>query len=111
MLATQARCPHAGGPLHLGDIEVLPDKSLCVKCPWHKWTFCVANKKQDSVTRRKLFSSERSSRGQGECVWPPGRGEDGVSVKVYPTLVDKRRKTIKIGFESFNNKTLCNSEF
>ena len=34
--ATSEKCPHAGGPLHLGDIEVLPDKSLCVRCPWHK---------------------------------------------------------------------------
>ena len=28
-----------GGPLHLGDIETLPDLSLCVKCPWHSWCF------------------------------------------------------------------------
>ena len=36
VLATKERCPHAGGPLHLGDIEMLPDRSLCVRCPWHK---------------------------------------------------------------------------
>ena len=118
VLATQARCPHAGGPLHLGDIEVLPDMSLCVKCPWHKWTFCVAKKRVgaggDNNTRRKLFTNSGSSqgRGQGECVWPPGRGEEGVGVKVYPTIVDKRRKTtIKIGFENFSEKTLYDSEF
>ena len=34
--ATESKCPHAGGPLHLADIEILPDKSLCVRCPWHK---------------------------------------------------------------------------
>ena len=21
----------------MGDIEVLPDLSLCVRCPWHSW--------------------------------------------------------------------------
>ncbi|XP_064635309.1 uncharacterized protein LOC135492665 [Lineus longissimus] len=35
------RCPHAGGPLHVGDIEVLPDKSVCVRCPWHSWKFDI----------------------------------------------------------------------
>ena len=28
-----------GGPLHVGDIETLPDASLCVRCPWHSWCF------------------------------------------------------------------------
>ena len=111
VLATQARCPHAGGPLHLGDIEVLPDRSVCVRCPWHRWSFCVARKKPGSelFTRRKLFTEE--SRGQGECVWPPGRGEEGAGVKVYPAIVDKKRKSVKIGFENFSEKTLFKSEF
>ncbi|KAL8584816.1 hypothetical protein ACOMHN_037521 [Nucella lapillus] len=30
-------CPHAGGPLSMGDIEDLPEEGLCVRCPWHKW--------------------------------------------------------------------------
>ena len=107
VLATQARCPHAGGPLHLGDIEVLPDSSLCVRCPWHKWSFCVS---PASSTRRKLFSGPED-RGRGECVWPPGRGQEGVGVKVYPTVTDKRRKTIKIGFDSFDEDTLTKAAF
>jgi len=119
ILATQARCPHAGGPLHLGDIEVLPDKSLCVRCPWHKWSFCVSRRGSqgsDVGTRRKLFNDDsrdegRGRKGQGECVWPPGRGEEGVGVKVYSTIVEKRRKTIKIGFESFDSQSLTNSYF
>ncbi|XP_072047736.1 LOW QUALITY PROTEIN: Rieske domain-containing protein-like [Amphiura filiformis] len=35
--AVKEKCPHMGGPLHMGDIEVLPDLSLCVRCPWHSW--------------------------------------------------------------------------
>lgn len=33
-VATQARCPHAFGPLHEGE---LCDKVLT--CPWHGWSF------------------------------------------------------------------------
>ena len=114
VLATQARCPHAGGPLHLGDIEVLPDKSLCVKCPWHKWTFCVARGGAGGLsspanrTRKKLFSEDR---GQGECVWPPGRGQEGYGVKIYPAVTDRKRRTVKIGFESFDKKALTEAAF
>ena len=112
VLATQARCPHAGGPLHLGDIEVLPDMSLCVKCPWHKWSFCVKKNINSNITRRRLFTGDNGSRsGAGECVWPPGRGQEGVGVKVFPTRVDRRRKIIKIGFESFDNNMLVNANF
>ncbi|XP_060604139.1 uncharacterized protein LOC132756995 [Ruditapes philippinarum] len=34
--AVKEECPHAGGPLHLGDIEELADE-LVVRCPWHGW--------------------------------------------------------------------------
>ena len=60
VLATQARCPHAGGPLHLGDIEVLPDKSLCVKCPWHKWTFCVARGGEGGLREGEYLQGDRA---------------------------------------------------
>jgi len=36
VVATTGKCPHAGGPLHLG--------SLCgstLICPWHGWTYDV----------------------------------------------------------------------
>merc|ERR550519_2421239 len=58
VIATQAKCPHAGGPLYEGEIEELPDKSLCVKCPWHKWTFCVSGGNGRNITRRKLFGGQ-----------------------------------------------------
>ena len=114
VLATQARCPHAGGPLHLGDIEVLPDKSLCVKCPWHKWSFCVAKGGAGGLrrnpTRKKLFSGAED-RGRGECVWPQGRGQEGYGVKIYPAVTDRKRRTVKIGFERFDKKSLTEEAF
>ena len=96
--ATASRCPHAGGPLHLGDIEVLPDRSLCVRCPWHRWAF-------------KL----RGAGGQGDCVFPPGRDEK--KLQLYPTAraADQpsqgKRKQIKIGFDSFDTFNLINETF
>ena len=111
VVATSARCPHAGGPLHLGDIEMLPDKSICVRCPWHKWAFCVGRKEEGAVVvgdaRRNLFGRRR---GEGECVWPAGEGREGV--RVFPAKVDRnRRDTVKIGFENFDNKTLVEENF
>ncbi|KAL8580670.1 hypothetical protein ACOMHN_004712 [Nucella lapillus] len=35
--AIRDRCPHAGGPLSMGDIEELPALGLCLTCPWHRW--------------------------------------------------------------------------
>eukprot|EP00112_Aurelia_sp_Birch-Aquarium-sp1_P026253 Seg92.3 transcript_id=Seg92.3/GoldUCD/mRNA.D3Y31 product="Rieske domain-containing protein" protein_id=Seg92.3/GoldUCD/D3Y31 len=36
--AIDERCPHVGGPLHLGDIETVGEANiLCVVCPWHRW--------------------------------------------------------------------------
>lgn len=37
-----ARCPHEGGPLDLGDIEELADR-LVIICPWHLFDFDVSN--------------------------------------------------------------------
>jgi len=114
ILATTNKCPHAGGPLYLGDIEVLPDKSLCVRCPWHKWAFCLAKTQDPSGRenfRRNLFSDERvlASHEVGDCVFPPGREDK--KMKVFPAVLDKKRKQVKIGFESFNSFTLINETF
>ena len=40
--AMDARCPHEGGPLDLGDIEELADR-LVIICPWHLFDFDVSN--------------------------------------------------------------------
>ena len=87
IIATESKCPHAGGPLHLGELEVLPDKSLCVRCPWHMWAFCVS----ENAGLSKV----------GSCVFPEGRRK---SLQVFSTEVSKSsRKHIKIGFDSIKN--------
>ena len=42
-------------------------------------------------------------------MFPPGR--DDKSLAVFPTMVDTRRKQIKIGFDSFDAGTLVNETF
>ena len=34
VVATNGQCPHAGGPLHEGEVE-----GTILTCPWHGWTF------------------------------------------------------------------------
>ena len=82
--ATDYKCPHlgkdsgcltcfrllilfgVGGPLHMGEIEMLPDNSLCIRCPWHGWKFAL-----DS----------------GKCVRSNDSGKEH-SVKAYPIKID-----------------------
>ena len=116
VIATQAKCPHAGGPLYEGEIEELPDKSLCVKCPWHKWAFCVSGRSGANITRRTLFGEARREvrvGAEGQCVSPAAAVARGRNLKVFPASVvpNKTRKTIKIGFENFNRKTLFEEPF
>ncbi|XP_065070570.1 uncharacterized protein LOC135695411 isoform X2 [Rhopilema esculentum] len=36
--AIDEKCPHLGGPLHIGDIETISEANiLCIVCPWHRW--------------------------------------------------------------------------
>ena len=77
--ATDEKCPHAGGPIHMGDIEALPDMFLCVTCPWHKWRFSLDN---------------------GKVVTPQDRN---LQLKVYPTRVDDDG-TIRVGFDSLDQR-------
>ncbi|KAM4809366.1 Rieske domain-containing protein isoform 2-T2 [Rhinophrynus dorsalis] len=39
--ALDLRCYHAGGPLHLGDIEDINGQT-CVICPWHKYKIALS---------------------------------------------------------------------
>jgi len=104
IIATESKCPHAGGPLHLADIEILPDKSLCVRCPWHKWAFCVSSNAGDSESPGKYQDSK-----VGSCVFPTGRSK---TLQVFSTEVSKsNRRHIKIGFESIPIATLVNQPF
>ncbi|GFS03839.1 Rieske domain-containing protein [Elysia marginata] len=65
-----------GGPLYLADLEELVPGQVCLKCPWHKWTFSI-----DS----------------GCSIKPAGRG---LVAKTYPVKVN-REGQIYIGFDSF----------
>ena len=37
--AMDNRCPHQGGPLGEGSIEVGPDGQCWLRCPWYGWDF------------------------------------------------------------------------
>ncbi|MFP4501940.1 MAG: Rieske (2Fe-2S) protein [Candidatus Hydrogenedentota bacterium] len=37
LYACDDACPHAGGPLHMGFLQ-----GATVSCPWHGWTFDLA---------------------------------------------------------------------
>ncbi|CAL1530426.1 unnamed protein product [Lymnaea stagnalis] len=73
--AIQALCPHAGGPLHMGDIEDFSPGEVCLKCPWHKWKFKVDT---------------------GAILSPTGQN---ITAKTFPVRVDNIGN-IFIGFDS-----------
>ncbi|VDI63724.1 Hypothetical predicted protein [Mytilus galloprovincialis] len=77
VFAINEKCPHAGGPLHLGDIEEMPDNTLCIRCPWHSWRFDL------------LTGKVRMPKGQNRAA------------KVYPVTVGENGK-LSIGFDEFN---------
>ncbi|PIK46547.1 putative Rieske domain-containing protein-like [Apostichopus japonicus] len=79
VFAVKEKCPHQGGPLHLGDIEVLPDRSLCVRCPWHHWCVDLAS---------------------GRVRRPSGRTQ---TTNVYMTKVTDDGN-IFVGFKHFSNQ-------
>jgi len=105
LLATNEKCPHAGGPLHLGDIEMLPDRSLCVRCPWHKWTFCISSGTNNEVSK----SGNNMNSRVGSCTYPLSRPDK--RLKVFPVVMENNRKHIKIGFESITKETLMEEKF
>ncbi|XP_029639389.1 Rieske domain-containing protein-like [Octopus sinensis] len=78
--AIDDKCPHSGGPLHMGDIEEMPNGTLCVRCPWHSWRFNLLD---------------------GSVVWPNTREDK--KTNVYHTKVDSNG-TISIAFTNFDEK-------
>merc|ERR1712226_957668 len=108
VLATEESCPHMGGPLHLGDIEMLPDRSLCVKCPWHKWRFCISSGTKDHVSK----SSNSPNKKTGSCTYPDSmKGKSEARLQVFPVFMCKNRKHIKIGFDPFTKASLTEEQF
>ncbi|XP_003389228.1 PREDICTED: uncharacterized protein LOC100634203 [Amphimedon queenslandica] len=82
------KCPHAGGPLHLGDIEDWTgSKGPCIVCPWHKYCF-------DMSTGSILHPSSRTER-----------------LDVYPVKVDEETGVILIGFKSFHESLFSSCNF
>ena len=71
--AMDNRCPHQGGPLGEGSIEVGKEGECWLRCPWHGWDF-------DPKTGR-----------------PPGGHEDG-GQRLYP--VEVRDDGIYVGIEA-----------
>jgi nitrite reductase (NADH) small subunit len=44
--AVPAKCPHRGGPLHLGEFDA---GRTCIRCPWHQ-----GNVKISALTKQEL---------------------------------------------------------
>eukprot|EP00794_Sanderia_malayensis_P018086 gene18086-19893_t len=87
VFAIDEKCPHAGGPLHLGDIESIGlGGILCIVCPWHKWKI--------ELTTGKLKVPDRQ---RDTLVYPVKISDDGC---------------LSIGFKEFAPDYFsCNEEF
>jgi len=85
VFAIDEKCPHVGGPLHLGDIEkVDTNNTFCVICPWHKWKIDLEN---------------------GDLIFPQRRKQTGV----YPVRVTDNGDLL-IGFDEFSPTYFQGSE-
>ena len=69
--AMENRCPHQGGPLGEGSIEVGKDGQCWLRCPWHGWDF-------DPKTGRPPGGHEDS----GQKLFPVDVREDGIYVGI-----------------------------
>lgn len=84
--ALDLRCYHAGGPLHLGEIEDINGRA-CIVCPWHKYKIVLETGEglyqgvdpQDPRRSKKWFSKGNKQKTHKVTV------KDG---RVYVTLTD-----------------------
>ncbi|XP_044131931.1 Rieske domain-containing protein [Bufo gargarizans] len=84
--ALDLRCYHAGGPLHLGEIEDINGRA-CIVCPWHKYKIVLETGEglyqgvnpQDPSRSKKWFSKGKKQRTHKVTV------KDG---SIYVTLSD-----------------------
>ena len=67
--AMDNHCPHQGGPLGEGSIEVGKDGQCWLRCPWHGWDF-------DPLTGRPPGGHEDS----GQTMYPVEVRDDGIYV-------------------------------
>jgi pyruvate oxidase len=71
LTAMENRCPHQGGPLGEGSIEIGNDGQCWLRCPWHGWDF-------DPQTGRSPGGHEDT----GQQLFPLEVRDDGVYVGV-----------------------------
>lgn len=71
--AMDNRCPHQGGPLGEGSIEVDDTRQCWLRCPWHGWDF-------DPKTGRPPGGHEDS----GQTLFPLEVRDDGIYVGIEP---------------------------
>ena len=69
--AMDNHCPHQGGPLGEGSIEVGKDGQCWLRCPWHGWDF-------DPLTGRPPGGHEDS----GQQLYPVEVRDDGIYIGV-----------------------------
>ncbi len=67
--AMENRCPHQGGPLGEGSIEVGKDGQCWLRCPWHGWDF-------DPKTGRPPGGHADS----GQALYPVDVRDDGIYI-------------------------------
>lgn len=71
--AMDNRCPHQGGPLGEGSIEIGAKGECWLRCPWHGWDF-------DPKTGRPPGGHEDS----GQALYPIDVRDDGIYVGLEP---------------------------
>jgi hypothetical protein len=74
-----AKCPHRGGPLHLGEVE---DGGHFLKCPWHKTRVSIPH-----LLRNALPTI--STRGRVSIVVPDAKVDEMPHVCFRKTLLDE----------------------
>ncbi len=80
--AMDNRCPHQGGPLGEGSIEVGADGECWLRCPWHGWDF-------DPKTGKPPGGHEDS----GQQLFPLEVRDDGIYVGLEPDPVHETTVT------------------
>ncbi len=89
--AMDNRCPHQGGPLGEGSIEVGVDDQCWLRCPWHGWDF-------DPQTGRPPGGHEDS----GQTLYPLEVRSDGIYVGL-PTEVPRVDTVTDVMAETMTN--------
>ncbi len=80
--AMENRCPHQGGPLGEGSIEIGEDGQCWLRCPWHGWDF-------DPKTGRPPGGHEDS----GQQLFPVDVRDDGIYVGLEPDALHETTVT------------------